>query len=337
MTARSSILRMDPDAFPVAIPHVSWTENTFFFGNRPVQPAEADTWALLKECDGSRRLHELMAERHASADELAVIAPWLVWLDAPPSPGVAAAPPFTRMILTAQPEDAWIGMGGRLLKESAEHSTLVVTCFGLLGQCLDPDAFPTLDQISAISRDECVLAARATGVSHDTWDLPSRGPWQSAQSLAANAEWKKSLLQDIILDALARVRPVEIFTPLAIHPHSDAGLLMEVLLAMYVDGSLENETQLHVYEAPDGRMAPRTVDEFLARFERSYIGLRDYFCAITECHERKRSLLEVFRSRVAWPAREAAAETSARNALLAQFGVGARAERFWQVGMAGRA
>ena len=327
-------LRMHPEAYPIALPHVSWAPHAFFFGHRPVRDAQIDHWELLLLCDGTRTLGEVMRTHDASAREAALIAPWVLWWPAPLAGSPRPAPGCARLIFGPHPEDAWLGMGGRLLLEAAERPTHIITCFGLLANALDPIAFRTANEISAITRDELALAARLAGVTHEHWELPARELRPHATGVASSTEWIKSLLREVVVEAVDRMQPAEVFVPFAADPYSDAGILLEVMLALFIDGLL-GDADLHVYETMDAAGGYRAVDEFLARFEQSYIVLPDYFVSITDSHVRKRALLELFRTRVDHRDCAVWLEAAARNAFVARLAPHEHAEHYWRIGLAG--
>ncbi len=345
MRTSQRTFRLDPSKYPVVVPHVSWSEGTLFFGGialRELSPAE---WAFLQRCDGTRALRELVTTA-SDARTIATVAPWLVWWDAPVVRTLVVPGGATRLVFSPGPEDAWLGMGGRLFMESPTHATTVITCFGLMARTVEPLAFATPNDLAAIARDEIALVAQVAGVAHELWELPARELRHSEDGRAgapSSVDWMKSMLREVIDEAVARAAPNEIFVPFAGDASSDAGVLLDVVLGMYVDG-LFDAAELHIFESTPVANGHRPIDEFLGRFERSYVELRDYFVPVTPWIGRKGSALEVFRSRVDHASRDAWLESAKLNGVLSDPVAGSgtttrelHAERFWAARLAGAA
>lgn len=327
-------LRLDPRSFPVVLPHISCFRNQVYFGGKYItslMPAEAE---FLKSCGGMRTLAEIVNDTGTDARCAAHLARWFVWWDRAISEAPEASEAIERLVLTAGPEDAWFGMGGRLLLEAPQTSTMVLTCFGTLTGTRYREVFRTPDEVSTICRDEAALAARLAHVRQQVWGIPEQDVrYWGGSNHASEQEALAAILRGIIIDVLGKYRPRQIFIPTATRLFSDAKLLFEILLSLFVEGRLKAD--LHIYEDAPAANGHRPVDEFLSRFESSYIAPEEYFVDVTECIHRKFSLLEVFRCRFNRLGRDAWERSARRNALLAGFSGQRFVERFWKVGVAG--
>jgi hypothetical protein len=330
--------RMAPQSHPIALPHITWSRDTLYFCGRAARSASREDWMRLVQCDGSKTLLELASSRD-EARTIAAAAPWLLWWENRLGAVTAGdSGRITRLVLSPGVETAWLGMGGRLLMDAATCPTKVITCFGLTARTVESLAFLTPGDLAAITRDESSLAARLAGVTQERWEFPARElrPPGDRQS-RSNVDWLKNMLREVIQQLLTGVAPKEIFVPMAVEPGSDAGVLLDVILSMYVDGLLE-ASQVHIFESSPLARGHRPVDEFLSRFEKSYLHLQEYFVPLAARGLQKGSHLEVFRSCIDNPLREAWLASAARNATLSHGWLlrddeSGFAERFWRASL----
>jgi hypothetical protein len=343
MSARLRSFRMNPDRYPIAVPHLSSSRGVLYFGAKALRQASEREQSLLSQCDGSVRFCDL-ATTPEDARAIAALSPWLLWWDgplpAPPAPSLAPS----RLVLSTSPASPWLAMGGRLLMEASTCPTTVVTCFGHSAQTVDPYAFGSPDEVAVITRDELSLVGRLTGVPHELWEFPARelrSDFDPDQSTSPSDAWLKSMLREVIEETIARTNPVEIFVPASSEPDSDAGVVLDVVLAMFIDGLL-GASKIHVFESSAVVSGARAVDEFLGRFENSYLKLPEYFVDMTPRIAHKASVLEVFRSRVDRKSREQWLESTSWNSSIGDLHCtcettesrGGHAERFWAVSLA---
>lgn len=324
--------RLDPYNVPVVLPHISFVQNEVYFGNEFVSSLSTQESEFLKSCDGKRTLAEIVKSTGANAGCVSRLARWFVWWDkAVAEAPVSSSAVVENLILSTGPEDAWLGMGGRLLLEAGKTDALVLMCFGSRLDTHYREAFPTLDDVSIICRDEAALAGRLAHLRQEVWELPDfvLRNWVLADGAPALAE----ILRESLLALLDKHRPQRVFIPAATNVSADARLLFDILFALLVEGRLEAE--LHIYEDTPSAEGHRPVDEFLSRFESSYLAPHEYFVDVTESIHRKFSLLEIFHCRFNRPQREAWEHSAKRNALLAGFSNSHFFERFWKVDVAG--
>jgi LmbE family N-acetylglucosaminyl deacetylase len=323
--------RLDPYHVPVVLPQVSCVHNEVYFGGEFVAsltPAESQ---FLQCCDGKRTLAEIVRSTGADGWCVSRLARWFVWWDRAIAEATASSGVIETLVLSAGPHDAWLGMGGRLLLEPAQTATLVLMCFGSRLDTYHTEAFTTFDDVSIISRDEATLASRLGRLRQEVWEFPDFVSRNSVLSDHAPALY--DTLRDSLLTALDRYRPQQVFMPAGSNGSEDARLLFEILFSLLVEGRLEAD--LHIYEDTPAAEGHRPVDEFLTRFESSYLAPTEYFVDVTESAHRKSSLLEVFHCRLSRSEREAWEHSAKRNALLAGFSSSHSCERFWKVDIGG--
>src|SRR5688572_7807876 len=121
---RQPSFRLDPRAYPMTAPQFACFDGTLYFGRVALGALTAVESEMLNACDGSRSFGDLLARPGVDAQGVARIAPALLWWDRP-----VVAPthrPVQRVVFSPAPEDAWLAMGGRILTEASERSTLVV-------------------------------------------------------------------------------------------------------------------------------------------------------------------------------------------------------------------
>ncbi len=322
-------MRLDPQAYPLALPHAAAAGDTLYFGRVAVAVLDPSSRAMLEACDGVTTFGELLARVEDPGRAAAMLAPYLIWWDEPVGESKAAGGRVERLILSAAPEDAWLAMGGRILLEAAERSTLLVNCFGMVHGGCRPEAFSTPEELSLAARDELATAARMAGVAAETWAAPDDELRRShIRGLADDAPALREVLRGLLRALLRRTRPRQVWTSASADARSGASALLWVLLEMLAAGELEAE--LHLYPEAPSVLGERGVDEFLARFEHSYFSLREYSVEIAGTAHRKAALHEVFRTRVDRLRRDYWEQSAVRNARLAGGGMRA-AERFWQV------
>jgi LmbE family N-acetylglucosaminyl deacetylase len=324
---------MSPDAYPALIPHVSFGDGRLFFGHRPVREATTAEWEALVRCDGSAPLRDCVGAA-AGAAVAPRMAPWLTWweeaLPARREPGGTV----TRLVFSPRPSDAWLAMGGTLLASADHCATHVVACFGLVAETVDPVAFRTPNDVSSIARDEIAMAARAARATHEEWDFPARELREMGRGMRASVEWMRNMVREAVTDAVDRVQPEEVFAPSAADPDSDAGVVLDILVEMHVGGEL-GSARLCVYQSTAMSLGFRPVDEFLSRFDRSYVHLAPLNGDLSHVMARKRSLLELFRSCTTSRSRRMWTESAKRTARIAGRERTERAEQMWRVDVQG--
>ena len=327
-----SSLVLDPRSFPVLKPHISCVGTDVYFGSFPLAqltPVEAE---FLRACTGDRSLADSARIANADAACVARLSSWLLWWGRPVLSAAISPGPVARLVLGARHSAPWLGMGGRTLIEAPGLRTLVVNCFGSLGDSPFVDAFPSLSEVSAASRDEAALLSRLAGVQHSIWEFPDSmlretlvDSGRDVETLAATA------LQNQLLALIASLRPSQIFAPAALDGSPDAVLLFESMLSAFAGGLFEGE--LHFYEDVPPLDGYRAIDEFMSRFENSYLSPRAYDVDITSAFQEKSALVSALRCNIGQQSGNAWLQSATLRGALASPPV-PYAERFWRLDVA---
>jgi hypothetical protein len=322
-------LVLSPRSFPLVRPQITCLDDDIYFGSFPVTRVTPIESGFLKACTGERTLAD--AARAADADAMCVarVASWLLWWRRPLGAEPQPSKPIDRLVFSASHTGAWLGMGARLVMEALRRRTLVVGCFGSLGETRFRDAFPTLAEVSMSGRDEAAFVAKLAGVQQEVWDFPDhvlRDALPAGRDLGAALG---EILRTTLLDLIEKTQPSEIFAPAALGHSTDQRLLFDTLLALYADGSIQGE--LHFYEDEPVIAGHRRIDEFLSRFEGSYLVPREYYVDVTESFPEKLSIVDAFRCNLDRRNARAWVRSGEREGLLAGTG---RAERFWRLEVA---
>jgi hypothetical protein len=327
--AHTNELVLDPRAFPVVRPQVTWVDDDVYFGSWPIARVTDVETRFLEVCDGTRTLSDAVRAADVDARCAARVASWLLWWDAELDEPLEASAPLDRLVLSARHVDAWLGMGGRLGAEASRQRTAVITCFGSLGATRFVQAFPTPMEATASSRDEAAMVARLAGTATAAWEFPDRD-WRTALE---ETEERHAALADairtLLLHLVERHVPKQVFAPAALGSSPDARLLFHTALGMYADGTLDGE--LHFYEDEPAIGGYRSIDEFLARFEGSFLTPREYYVDVTAAFARKASLVDAFRCTLDEDDRQAWCESAERTAAVSGIDGTRYAERFWRV------
>lgn len=177
-----------------------------------------------------------------------------------------------------------------------------------------------------------LLAARLAGVEQSVLDFPDED--MKARLLFEGRDIEQ-MVENTLRASLLRIieerRPSQIFAPCALGESADNKLLFNILLSLYAEGSIEGE--LHFYEDTPATQGHRQVDEFLSRFEGSYLALSEYFVDVTPSFAEKLSLMDVFRGSVVQDTATIWSHSAQRNAVLAGLPSGI-AERYWKLDVA---
>lgn len=310
-------------------PHMTCLGNDVYFGTFPLAQLTTVEARFLHECDGSRTLAECAKAATADAVCVARLSSWLLWWERPVPSAPMPKGPIDRLVLAARHTAPWLGMGGRLALDAASKRTLVVTCFGSLGENRFVEAFPSASEVSAACHDEVELVARLTGVQQQIWDFPDDARRQMLFTTGLDVD---DLAADTtraqVLDLIESLRPSEVFAPAALDSSADALLLFNTVLSSFATGNLEAE--LHFYEDAPVIDGCRPIDEFLARFENSYLAPQTYYVDIAPAFHEKSALASGFRCTIDQHDATAWLQSAARNGSLALPTTGF-AERFWRL------
>jgi LmbE family N-acetylglucosaminyl deacetylase len=321
---------LDPAAYPRLLPHVGRHKDAVYFGAARVAPLSVGEAEFLDRCDGTRTLAGAASGCNVSADFIASAARWMIWWPAPVAARANAAPrrPIERLVLSAHPEDAWLGMGGRMIAEAEEVSTLVQTVFQVYTGAHGA-SFRTTRELAMACADETITAAQLGGVACECFSIPE---YEARRLHHMPDEAARELLQLRIADLLAELGPREVFAPAALDGDVDATLVFEAVLGLLGEGILEGN--LHLYEDSPSTLGERQVDEFLLRFEGTLLDPWQYYREVSAALARTESLLDVFSCRLDVLRKHAALDGARRNAREGGSAGALAAERFWEISFA---
>ncbi len=325
-------LVLDPRSFPLVRPQIACVDQDVYFGSYAVARVSPVELAFLNACTGQLNLANAAGKAGVDAICVARVSSWLLWwrhaVEASPQPRRRV----DRLVLSATHPGAWLGMAGRLLMEAPAQSTAVITCMGSLGDTHFIDAFPTLAAVSMVCRDEVALVARLARVQQSVLDFPDE---DLRARMLADGRDIAPLVEDTLRVSLLRIleehQPAQIFVPCAMGESGDSRLLFDILVSLFAEGIIGGE--LHLYEDEPATRGHRQVDEFLSRFEGSYLRPSEYFVDVTSSFAERLSVMEVFRGSMVQELRGPWSQTQHRNAVLAGF-PGGIAERFWKLNVA---
>ncbi len=316
-------------AYPCRLPHVSVADGEVAFGRLKDADAGDAEREFLALADGRTPFAEIFGQGpHLLA--AAGASRHAVWLS---SPLAAPRPPAggTRSLLVAaHPGDVELSMGGLVLRRRGSERFTLLNCFSRQLATRAPQAFGSPQEITAIRRDESWLAAAVLGTETQYLDFPEhalRGAGAAGERLTAPAAELAAAVKLALHDAIAELAAVHVYAPAAVGNSPDQRLLFDAVLALYEEDYFP-ATRFHFYENVPLAASYLNVDDFLSRFEGSYLGLAPWFEEIGGVLADKLTLLEIFRSRLDFGSRRLLAEIGHRNARLERRG-NEFAERFW--------
>ena len=320
-------------AYPCRLPHVSIADGEVYFGRLKDGDAGDAEREFLELADGRTPFAEIFGQRPhlltaAGASRHAV------WLSSPlAAPQLPAGGPRS-LLLAAHPGDVELSMGGLVMsRRHAERFTLL-NCFSRQLATRSPAAFGSQQEVTAIRRDESWLAATVLGTETRYLDFPELALRQAEAAggrAALPAEEPAAELAAAVKlalhDAIEELAAEHVYAPAAVGDSPDQRMVFDAVLALYEEDYFPT-TRYHFYENLPLAAAHLNVDDFLSRFEGSYLGLAPWFEGIDDVLADKLTLLEIFRSRLEFGSRRLLVEIGQRNARLERRGADC-AERFW--------
>ncbi len=323
-------------ACPCRLPHVRIVDGEVFFGAlRDPGVGEAER-EFLELADGRTPFADILGQR-----------PWLmaaagmsrhaVWLPSALEPQAAAGPRC--LVLGAHPGDAELSMGGFLLNRRGAARFTLLNLFSRQIETRVPDAFGSRVQVTAVRRDESALAAIMTRIETLHRDLPEyvlRQTGNEDERMPMPGQDVETAVRIALYDAMAELAPEHVYAPAAIGNHPDQRLLFDAVLELFEEDCFPG-VSYHLYENVPLAASYLNVDDFLSRFEGSYLDPEPWFEDVTGVLAEKLTLLEIFRSRLDLASRRLLLEIARRNARLERHGLArhsdagmdAGLERFW--------
>lgn len=334
--------RLALGGYPVLLPHFTVDEQHLRYGDNFLRVTEPEEREFAARCDGRTTFKEIMAALPSAAGR-ASTAPYLTWLSAPLGSAGAvadASPSATWLIISPHPDDAELSFGGTLLARPEGVQVINAVCFSDLIYTQSPTAFPQSAVVNAVRRDEAVLAAAAVGMSVEFLGFPEfvyREVMCGDGDLSEAEKSTREALKVRLFQLIARHRPTAVFAPAAIGNHADHRMVFDAIIE-FVDDDLFPETGFHLYEDYPYSASYQAVDDFLARFEHSYLDATAHFTDISPFVARKLAVVDIYRSQFSRSIGahvKAAAERIAAVAAHGKAQSGAGAERYWSIGVMG--
>jgi len=325
----SESVLFDHTSYPLLLPHFGYHDDAVYFGPTRVAPvAEGEGW-FLDRCDGSRTFADALTGCNFSADFIAGIAHWLIWWPEPvASTGVAPRQSVDRLILCARTEVPWTAMGGTIIGDAADHSTLVQCAFQMFTGG-HRDAFRTTRELALACDDEAATAARLAGVEYDSFTIPQHEA-RRVRGIEDAAAFE--ILQSRIAELIVERNPAKVYVGAALDDDPDTALLQRAVLSLLGDGVLD--AALYLYEDVPALIGERQIDDFVLQFENAFLESRSLYRDITPLRARKAAILEVFQCRLDAATRHTAGEHAAVNSAVSGFAQSEAAERLFEIAFA---
>jgi LmbE family N-acetylglucosaminyl deacetylase len=318
-------LRLSLSAYPCTLPYA------------PRGGLEENFYAA---CDGSRTFGEVLA-LSLDADFPPEALESMAWLDRPLAGEEPAPAPGGTVVIAAHPQDGYLSMGGWLLNRAGAPECHYVSCYSQVAETTRLMEYVTPYEVAAIRRDEAGLCGRILGCRNRFLDLPE---FEIRRANAEQETWgggEKQLgnsLKLMLYRILEEAQPARIFAPAAIGDNPDQRMIFNAMLELFEDAWFP-ETEFHFYEDFPDSESYLAIDDFLARFESSYLDVEPWFENATDCLERKCNLLTVFQSLSAHGQSQAMRKIGRRNLLVADdlltgqpsMKTAGSLERFWKL------
>jgi LmbE family N-acetylglucosaminyl deacetylase len=316
-------------AYPCRLPHVRIEAGEVYFGRLKDAEAGDAEREFLALADGRTPFAEIFGLRpHLLA--AAGASRHAVWLSSPlAAPQLPAGGPRS-LLLAAHPGDVELSMGGLVLRRRHAGRFTLLNCFSRQLATRSPEAFGSRQEVTAIRRDESWLAATVLGTETRYLDFPElalRRQGAAGERVTLPAGELATAVKLALHDAIDELAAEHVYAPAAAGESPDQRMIFDAVLDLYEEDYFP-ATRYHFYENVPLAASYLNVDDFLSRFEGSYLGLAPWFEEIDGVLAEKLTLLEIFRSRLDFGSRRLLAEMGRRNAHLARRGADC-AERFW--------
>jgi len=329
------------ETFPVVLPQFLIQNNAVSFGTTHINECDEQESRFAARCDGRTPFREIVSHDRLVGG-VAATAPYLAWLKAPLDFGGAAGAGADGaregwLVVSPHPDDAELALGGTLLKHRDRIRATNLVCFSQLGHTIYPHAFVKPAEVTAVRKDEALLAAAAAGLETEFFDLPEYGLREALTPAKEFDDREKEVREGLKLrlyEAIVRHRPARLFAPASIGDNPDHRLVFDIVLE-FVDEDLFPDLEVHFYEDFPYAAAYEEVDDFLSRFEHSYLDVRGWSEDISEQLEEKQILCDIYRTQFKRSLGKCLEEVADRNgAVLAPDRDSAQAtERFWTAGI----
>jgi len=338
------------------LPHFSMADGGLYFGDSYLRAMDPDEVAFAAQCTGQKSFREIIAEMQSAAGRAAT-APYLTWLSEPlraESPAVttdgavvesAAATDVTKaggrwLVLSPHPDDAELSLGGTLFARPEGVDAVNVICFSDLLYTQFAQAFPQAFAVNAVRRDEALLAGAAMGVGVEFLGFPELAYRQAMASEESFLNIEKDIRQALklrLLHVIRKYRPTHVFAPAGIGDHGDHRMIFDCVIE-FVDDDIFPDTTFHLFEDFPYSASQQAVDDFLSRFEYSYLDVVTHFHDTSAYVARKAAVTDIYRSQFRRGITDHVVRAGTRTAAIAAKGTPeakASAERYWTIGVMG--
>ena len=334
--------RLALSGYPVLLPHFTFKDSNLHFGDLFMRTVEPDEVEFAWRCDGRTTFREIMSAQPSAAGRAAT-APYLTWLSSPlgeaqenPEPAAGG----TWLVLSPHPDDAELSLSGTIMGRASEVDFVNVICFSDLLYTQFSTSFPQAFDVNAIRRDEALLAGAAMGTRIEFLGIPELAYRQNLTDEAnfLDAERAtKDALKLRLFNLIRQHKPTAVFAPAGIGNHADHRMVFDCVIE-FVDDDVFPETAFHLYEDYPYSASYQAVDDFLARFEYSYLDVSTKFEDIAPVMARKMAVGDIHRSQFRRGIGDHVKRAAQRIAAIAAQGNPAKdaaAERYWSVGVMG--
>lgn len=328
--------KLGMQSHPLLLPQFIVKDDAVTFGLTRLKDATPHERRFANRCDGVTPFREIVAENRLVGG-IAATAPYLTWLQEPLDSVPGATSGEKWLVISPHPDDAEVSMGGTILNKSASTQITNLVVFSHLAHTLYMQSFGRPVEVTATRKDEALLAGQIMGCDTQFLEFPEFG-LREALIPAKDLEDREQELREHVKFRLYKWieehRPDQVFAPASVGDHPDHRMIFDLIL-QFVDEDFFPETTFHFYEDFPYAAAYQQVDDFLSRFEHSYLDVEPWAEDISAALETKQTLGDIYRTQFRRGLARTLEEMAARTAAMTspkEAPVKA-AERFWRVGV----
>lgn len=336
VTARQGKLGLE--TYPVVLPQFIIRDQSVRFGDVHVSDCDPQEERFARRCDGQTPFREVVAQDRLVGG-IAATAPYLAWLRQSLAHEDAGAPAQGAhwLLISPHPDDAELSMGGLLLKHRGRVQATNLVCFSQLGHTIFPNAFVKPAEVTAVRRDEALLAAAVLGMETQFLEFPEYGLREAlipAKQFDEREDELREQLKLRLFAAISNAQPTKVFAPASVGDNPDHRLVFDIILE-FVDEDLFPDLEVHFYEDFPYAAAYEDVDDFLSRFEHSYLDVEAWSEDINDVLEEKGILCDIYRTQFRRGLNKSLEKVAHRTGALLDSGAESPAatERFWTAGI----
>ncbi len=332
--------RMARSSYPIILPHLTFESEEAYFGKKKLRKEYPEGKWLKEKCDGKTTFNDLI-EMNPECKRYDGLFDLIIWWDRPIKDASVRAlrKKPKSLILSPHCGDAELSMGGHILNNRGKINFLNVVCFAPSADSADNNAFNSNLERSLIEKDESVLASRMLELHSNFFDFSeySIRKLNSNNDQPAGTEARmKDCLKMALFNKISEFQPDDIYSPAAMGDHPDHKMIFDIVVDLFEEDFFPNSS-FHFYEDIPYCFSYLNIDNFLSRFEGSYISVESWFEDISYVMQKKNIFSDVFRSQNRMNFKEKLNTIANRNALLFSREKKENnikgAERFWQLEM----